>query len=99
MGSVSVQTDSGVMRFQIAGDSPTAIEKSKIQRIVMSERPERKSRIERSQSGQEFDTETGIKNNKLRRQLAGAELLEKKKMFLVVLVLEKAIILEIIVEI
>jgi len=73
MGSVSVQTDSGVMRFQIAGDSPTAIEKSKIQRIVMSERPERKSRIERSQSGQEFDTETGIKNNKLRRQLAGAE--------------------------
>ena len=73
MGSVSVQTDSGVMRFQIAGDSPTAIEKSKIQRIVMSERPERKSRIERSQSGQEFDTETGITNNKLRRQLAGAE--------------------------
>ena len=62
MGSVSVQTDGGLMRFQIEGDSPTAIEKSKIQRIVMGARPERQSVASKKGFDVGFDTKTGIKD-------------------------------------
>ena len=73
MGSVSVQTDNGVMRFQIEGDSPTAVEHSRIQRIVSNAEPERNPRLGKSSLSEEFDTETGIKDSSLRRQLGGAE--------------------------
>jgi len=73
MGSVSVQTDGGLMRFQIEGDSPTAIEKSKIQRIVMKARPERQSVASRKGFDVGFDTKTGIKDAGLRAGLSLAE--------------------------
>ena len=78
MGSVSVQTDGGLMRFQIEGDSPTAIEKSKIQRIVMGARPERQSVASRKGFDVGFDTKTGIKDAGLRAGLSLAENAEEE---------------------
>ena len=33
MGFVNVQTDDGILRFQIEGDTPTPLEQSRIQRV------------------------------------------------------------------
>jgi len=77
MPTITVDTSIGPVNFEIEGDSPSPIESTRINRILAEEIPEMVSE-QRVASGassgeSEFDTETGITNNKLRRQLAGAE--------------------------
>ena len=73
MGFVNVQTEDGTLRFQIEGDRPTALEQSKIQRIIMNQAPKRRKAAEIKKDEKRFDRTTGIKDVELRRKLARAE--------------------------
>ena len=79
MGFVNVQTDDGVIRFQIEGDTPNALEQSKMQRIIMKQAPERKQTAQRKKDEQMFDYKTGIQDTKLRRMLSRADTADDEK--------------------
>ena len=78
MGFINVQTDDGVLRFQIEGDTPTPLEKSRIQRIIMNRAPTKQRSQKKAQDEQKFDYRTGIQNNELRRKLSRAENAEEE---------------------
>ena len=74
MAEIQVEVRPGeFVPFEIKGEKPNYIEMKQIEKLVRDvERTDRKGpSIE--VASEEFDTETGIKNNRLRRQLAGAE--------------------------
>ena len=59
--------------FEISGEKPNYVEMKQIEKLVMEmERSDRSVSFD-SGSESEFDTETGIKDSSLRRQLGGAE--------------------------
>tara|TARA_R110000824_G_scaffold289015_1_gene477502 strand:- start:43 stop:2907 length:2865 start_codon:yes stop_codon:yes gene_type:complete len=59
--------------FEISGEKPNYVEMKQIEKLVMEmERSDRSVSFD-SGSENEFDTETGIKDSSLRRQLGGAE--------------------------
>ena len=77
MPTITVDTSIGPVNFEIKGESPTPIESTRISRILSEEIPrmasEQRSTGSELSGGMEFDTETGIKDSSLRRQLGGAE--------------------------
>ena len=81
MGTVSVQTNNGLLNFTIAGDTPNPAELAKIQRIVANQSIKAQRDSTRRQAEQKFDYRTGIQNNELRRKLV-AQTHQKKKCWL-----------------
>tara|TARA_R100000773_G_C4219676_1_gene118290 strand:+ start:270 stop:3395 length:3126 start_codon:yes stop_codon:yes gene_type:complete len=87
MGEVSVNTPQGVVNFKISGETPTVQEKVKIRRILerdfrFGKRPNllesrRETPLttttEQEEVGPQFDTETGIRDRRLRARLSRAE--------------------------
>jgi len=73
MGTVSVQTNNGLLNFTIAGDTPNPAELAKIQRIIANQSMKAQRDSARRQAEQKFDYRTGIQNNELRRKLSRAE--------------------------
>lgn len=73
MGTVQVNTNSGVLKFTIKGDTPTPVEQMRIQRIVREQSLKSQKTSERQKAEQKFDYRTGIQNNELRRKLSRAE--------------------------
>ena len=75
MAEIQVEVRPGEFApFEIKGEKPNYVEMKQIEKLVRDiERSERRVASGGSSVGPEFDTESGIKNNKLRRQLAGAE--------------------------
>jgi hypothetical protein len=75
MGTISVNTQAGVLNFTIKGDQPSPTELLKINRVINTEVPKMKlsnlakSPIEQKEE-QTFDTTTGIKDAKLRAALS-----------------------------
>ena len=82
MGFVNVQTDDGILRFQIKGNTPTPLEQSRIQRIIMRQAPQRKKAAEIKKDEQLFDYKTGIQDLELRRKLSRADTPEDEKLAL-----------------
>lgn len=82
MGFVNVQTDDGILRFQIEGNTPTPLEQSRIQRIIMRQAPQRKKAAETKKDEQLFDYKTGIQDLELRRKLSRADTPEDEKLAL-----------------
>ncbi len=82
MGFVNVQTDDGILRFQIEGNTPTALEQSRIQRIILRQAPQRKKAAETKKDEKLFDYKTGIQDLELRRKLSRADTPEDEKLAL-----------------
>lgn len=78
MGTVSVQTNNGLLNFTIAGDTPNPAELAKIQRIVANQSIKAQRDSTRRQAEQKFDYRTGIQNNELRRKLSRADTPEEE---------------------
>jgi len=74
MGTIELEIEPGnFVPFEIKGEEPTFSEMMQAKKLVRkSEMESREGTISPKDSSQ-FDTTTGIKNNKLRRQLGGAE--------------------------
>lgn len=73
MGTVQVNTNSGVLNFTIKGDTPTPVEQMRIQKILREQSLKNTRTSERKKAEQMFDYRTGIQNNELRRKLSRAE--------------------------
>jgi hypothetical protein len=73
MGTVQVNTNSGVLNFTIKGDTPTPVEQMRIQKILREQSLKNTKTSERKKAEQMFDYRTGIQNNELRRKLSRAE--------------------------
>ena len=82
MGTVSVQTNNGLLNFTIAGDTPNPSELAKIQRIIANQSIKAQRDSTRRQAEQKFDYRTGIQNNELRRKLSRAENAEEEALAL-----------------
>jgi len=74
MGTIELEIEPGnFVPFDIKGEEPTFSEMMKAKKLVRkTEMESRKSGVSPEDSSQ-FDTTTGIKNNRLRRRLGGAE--------------------------
>jgi len=70
MGTVSVQTNNGLLNFTISGDKPNPSELAKIQRIISNQSIKSERDSFRAKDEQLFDYKTGIQDNELRRKLS-----------------------------
>lgn len=82
MGTVQVNTNSGVLNFTIKGDTPTPVEQMRIQKILREQSLKNTRTSERKKAEQMFDYRTGIQNNELRRKLSRAENAEEEALAL-----------------
>lgn len=82
MGTVQVNTNSGVLNFTIKGDTPTPVEQMRIQKILREQSLKNTRTSERQKAEQMFDYRTGIQNNELRRKLSRAENAEEEALAL-----------------
>lgn len=76
MGTVSVQTNNGLLNFTISGDKPNPSELAKIQRIISNQSIKSERDSFRAKDEQLFDYKTGIQDNELRRKLSRADTTE-----------------------
>ena len=82
MGTVQVNTNSGVLNFTIKGNTPTPVEQMRIQKILREQSLKNTKTSERKKAEQMFDYRTGIQNNELRRKLSRAENAEEEALVL-----------------
>ncbi len=75
MAEIQVEVRPGEFApFEIKGEKPNYVEMKQIEKLVKDiERSENNSISVASSDSNQFDTETGIKDSALRRQLSGAE--------------------------
>jgi hypothetical protein len=76
MGTITLNTDIGPVNFEIAGEKPTAVETTRINRILDTQISKMRSDFKRQEAASyadKFDTKTGIKSAGLRAALGAAE--------------------------